>query len=251
VARQRLGQHFLTNRSILNRIAVASCPEPVETVVEIGPGRGALTERLLERAQRVVAIEIDAALAALLRRRFADEPRLEVVEGDALQTDMAGFGHAPIVGNLPYYLASAIVDRAVRLYPPRAVFLVQKEVAERLCARPGERDYGYLTVRTRTFASARVLFAVKPGAFTPPPKVESAVVVLEPRPGGSLPDDLDSFLSFAGRCFQYKRKTIRNNLAGLCGRETVDGWPEAGTRAETLSLEQLAEMYRRLSRGSE
>ncbi|MGD0497816.1 MAG: 16S rRNA (adenine(1518)-N(6)/adenine(1519)-N(6))-dimethyltransferase RsmA [Bryobacteraceae bacterium] len=246
MARPRLGQHFLIKGSILDRIAAAACPTPGEAVIEIGPGRGALTGKLLQRAARVVAVELDASLAAHLRRKFSGEPRLEVVEADVLETDLARFGRAAIAGNLPYYIASAIVEKAVRLTPPRAVFLIQKEVALRLCARPGEREYGYLTVRTAAFAGARLLFAVAPGAFRPPPQVDSAVVALEPRPTELQVDDADAFLRFVGRCFQYKRKTIRNNLAGIYGKERVDAWPEAASRAEQLSLEQFAAMYRRI-----
>jgi 16S rRNA (adenine1518-N6/adenine1519-N6)-dimethyltransferase len=247
VARQRLGQHFLIDGSILDRIAAAACPVPGEAVIEIGPGRGALTEKLLRRASRVVAVELDASLAEHLRLRFAGEPRLEVVEADVLKTDLARFGGAAISGNLPYYIASPIVENVVRLAPPRAVFLIQKEVALRLCACPGERDYGYLTVRTAAFAGARLLFEVKPGAFRPRPQVDSAVVVLEPRRHELHLGDADSFLRFVGHCFQYKRKTIRNNLAGIYGNAVVDAWPEAGLRAEQISLEQFAAMYRRLS----
>jgi 16S rRNA (adenine1518-N6/adenine1519-N6)-dimethyltransferase len=246
VPRQRLGQHFLASRAILERLAAAACPEPAGTVVEIGAGRGALTEKLLERARRVVAIERDSALAEFLRRRFSSEPRLEVVEGDVLETDLAAFVPEAVAGNLPYFIASAIVDRAVRAAPPRAVFLVQKEVARRLCASPGDPDYGFLTVRTRARAEARLLFEVKPGAFRPPPKVDSAVVALQPRRLPPPAADLESFLLFVGRCFRHKRKTIRNNLAGFYAANRVEAWPEAGLRAETLSLERLAEMYSRL-----
>jgi len=247
VARQKLGQHFLIKGSVLERIAAAACPERRDLVIEIGPGRGALTRRLLERAARVVAIEVDPVLADGLRRSFAGEPRLEIVEGDVLETDLARFGRAVIAGNLPYYIASPILEKTVRLGPPRAVFLVQKEVALRLVARPGERDYGFLTVRTALFATARLLFDVKPGAFRPPPKVDSAAVLLEPRERALSVEDREGLLRFMGRCFRQKRKTIRNNLAPIHGRDLVDSWPEAGLRAEQIPLEQFAEMYRRLA----
>jgi len=238
VARQKLGQHFLISEAILGRIAAAVCPEPQDLVIEIGPGRGALTRKLLERSARVVAIEIDPELAGRLRGEFAGDPRLEIVEADVLATDLAQWGKAPIAGNLPYYITSPIVEKVLRMRPPRAVFLVQKEVAERLTARPGSRDYGYLTVLTAAFARARMLFAVKPGAFRPPPKVESAVVLLEPREPLA---DADEFLRFAAQCFRHKRKTLRNNL----GAAVADAWPEAGLRAEQLSVEQLVDLYRR------
>jgi 16S rRNA (adenine1518-N6/adenine1519-N6)-dimethyltransferase len=248
VARQKLGQHFLVKGSILERIARAACSSPVDLVVEIGPGRGALTERLLSRAARVIAIELDPYLASHLREKFRGDKRLEVVEADVLETDLAQWGPAPIAGNLPYYITSPILEKTARLEPPRAVFLIQKEVADRLTAAPGSRDYGYLTVQTGIFADVRMLFEVKPGAFHPPPKVDSAVVLLEPRP---LPivAEKDAFLAFAGQCFRHKRKTIRNNLAEIYGKERIGSWPEAGLRAEQIPLSLLVEMFRRLPPG--
>jgi 16S rRNA (adenine1518-N6/adenine1519-N6)-dimethyltransferase len=243
VARQRLGQHFLIKGSILERIARAVCPAPQPIVIEIGPGRGALTAKLLEHAARVVAVEIDHDLAGHLRQRFAGDPRLEVVEADVLSTDMAQWGPAPIVGNLPYYITSPILERTLRLRPPRAVFLLQKEVAQRLVARPGSRDYGYLTVATGLFANPRLLCEVPPSAFRPPPKVDSAVVEFTPV-SSALPDP-EAFLEFAAQCFRHKRKTIRNNLVVVYGKD-VESWPEAALRAEQLSLPQLEEMWRRL-----
>jgi len=243
VARQRLGQHFLIQGSVLERIARAACPDPQPLVVEIGPGRGALTARLLERAARVVAIEIDHDLAAYLRRRFAADTRLEVVEADVLSIDLAQWGPAPIAGNLPYYIASPILERALRQRPPRAVFLLQKEVARRLVAQPGSRDYGYLTVATTLFATPRLLCEVRPSAFRPPPKVDSAVVQFSPC-APAMPDP-EAFLQFVAQCFRPKRKTIRNNLAVLYGKGVVEGWPEAALRAEQLSLLQLEGMWRR------
>jgi len=243
VSRQRLGQHFLIRGSVLERIARAACPEPQALVIEIGPGRGALTAKLLERAARVVAIEIDRELAAHLRTRYAADNRLEVIEADVLAVDLAQWGPAPIAGNLPYYIASPILEHALRLRPPRAVFLLQKEVARRLVAQPGSRDYGYLTVATAVFASARMLCEVPPAAFRPPPKVDSAAVVFTPRVPAMA--GAEGFLEFAAQCFRHKRKTIRNNLAVVYGRDVVENWPEAALRAEQLSLPQLEEMWRR------
>jgi 16S rRNA (adenine1518-N6/adenine1519-N6)-dimethyltransferase len=245
VSRQKLGQHFLIRGSILERIAAAACPTPADLVIEIGPGRGALTEKLLKRAARVIAVELDAFLVDHLRQKFADEPRLEVVHADVLTTDLAQWGRAPVAGNLPYYIASPILEQAVRSQAPRAVFLIQKEVAERLVAQPGTRDYGFLTVQTALYATARLLFEVKPGAFHPPPKVDSAVVLVEPhnRDWGVDPAGL---LRFVGRAFAHKRKTLRNNLAEFYGKDVVDAWPEAGLRAEQLSIEEFARMFARV-----
>ncbi len=255
MSRQRLGQHFLVKGSALDSIARAACPErePPEReplVIEIGPGRGALTERLLARADRVVAIEIDAGLVELLRAKFQGEPRLTVVEADALETDLSQWGPASIAGNLPYYAATPIIEKVLSLgvAATRAVFLVQKEVAARLAARPGSRDYGYLSVQTQLHADVERLFDVPPSAFRPPPAVDSTVVRLLPRNRAAELGIADParFLRFAGQCFRQKRKTLRNNLAGVYGKDAMDGWPEAGKRAEELTLEEFAELYRRL-----
>ena len=245
---QKLGQHFLTNAHILERIAVAVCPAGEDLVIEIGPGKGALTEKLLRRAARVVAIEIDSSLVEHLRTKFAGEPRLEIVHADILGTDLAQWGRAPIAGNLPYYITSPILDRAIRLDVPRLVFLIQKEVAERLIAQPRHREYGYLTLQTSLFADTRLLFDVAPGSFRPPPQVDSAVVLLTPHMRDLGVGDSAAFLRFLGHCFRQKRKTLRNNLAGVYGKEAIDPWPEAGLRAEQLTLEQFAEMYKRVRR---
>ena len=193
-----------------------------------------------------MAIEVDPYLVEHLRERFAAEPRLEIVHGDVLATDLAQWGRGPVVGNLPYYITSPILEKVAALDVPRAVFLIQKEVAERLVAQPGGSDYGFLTVQIALFADTRLRLEVKPAAFHPPPKVDSAVVSLEPRCRDLGIADTAAFLKFVGLCFRHKRKTIRNNLAEIYGKERVDAWPEAHLRAEQLSLDQFAEMYRRL-----
>lgn len=232
---------------MLERIAAAACPTHEPLVLEIGPGRGALTEKLLRRVDRLVAIELDPHLAAHLERKFQSEPRLEVVKGDALETNLLEWGPAVITGNLPYYAATAIIEKTVRLTLTRAVFLIQKEVAERLVARPGTRAYGFLTVATAVFAEVQLLFEVKPAAFHPAPKVDSAVVRIEPHaPAIAEPE---AFLRFAAACFRHKRKTIRNNLAEVYG-PLVGSWPEAGLRAEQIPFERLTEMYGRVAGAS-
>jgi 16S rRNA (adenine1518-N6/adenine1519-N6)-dimethyltransferase len=244
VSRQKLGQHFLIKGSALERIAAAACPTHEPLVVEIGPGGGALTEKLLRRADRVVAIELDTNLAAHLRLKYGAGGPFELIEGDALESDLAQWGPVPIAGNLPYYAATAIIEKTVRLPSPRAVFLIQKEVAERIVAEPGTRAYGLLTVATAIFARVRLLFEVKPSAFHPPPKVDSAVVRIEPHPA-AVPDP-DAFLEFAAHCFRHKRKTIRNNLAEIYGKGVVDVWPEASLRAEQIPIAGLIELWRRV-----
>jgi 16S rRNA (adenine1518-N6/adenine1519-N6)-dimethyltransferase len=193
-----------------------------------------------------VAIEVDPYLVEHLRQRFSAEPRLEVVHANVLETDLTRWGSAPIAGNLPYYITSPILEKVAALDIPRAVFLIQKEVAERLVARPGESAYGFLTVHLALFADVRLRFEVRPGAFHPPPKVDSAVISLEPRRRDLAIADREGFLKFVGLCFRHKRKTIRNNLAEIYGSERIETWPEAKLRAEQISLEQFTEMYRRL-----
>lgn len=251
MSRQRLGQHFLIKTSVLERIARAACPDPEPLVIEIGPGRGALTQRLLERSQRVIAVEIDGGLVELLREKFRDEPRLTVLNADALEMDFGQWGPAVVTGNLPYYVATPIIEKILALGSAlhRGVFLVQKEVAARLTAVPGTREYGYLSIHTQLFADVERVFDVSPSAFRPPPKVDSTLVRLRPRDRAAELDIRDTarFLAFAGLCFRQKRKTIRNNLAGAHGREMLDSWAEAGKRAEQLTIDQIADLYRRVA----
>jgi len=242
LARQKLGQHFLVSGRILERIAGAACGDHVPLVVEIGPGRGALTEKLLGHADRVAAIELDPALAEVLRRRF---PQLTLLEANALAADWSQWGAGVLTGNLPYYIATPLISRYLRHPGPLtpAVFLVQKEVAERITAQPGTRDYGYFSVECQFLARTEFLFTVPPGAFQPPPKVDSAVVRLTPKPA---PADADAFLRFASICFRQKRKTLRNNLRGH-----YDPLPELAQRAEALSVEELRALHRALSPADE
>jgi len=204
-------------------------------VLEIGPGPGALTAHLLERASRVAAIELDPQLASRLRLRFPPAAsNLEVVEGDVLETDLGRWGPCVVAGNLPYYITSPILHKVLSLGPRlvRAVFLMQKEVAARVAASPGSRDYGLLSVQCRARAAARVLFDVSPSAFRPPPAVWSSVVLFEPRPPAAGLDaaELPDFLEFAAHCFQQKRKTLRNNLRAVYPKEILDVQPESGLR---------------------
>ncbi len=211
---------------------MAACADGEPIVTEIGPGKGALTEFLLQRARHVAAVELDPELADHLAARF---PQVELIRGDALHADLGTVG--PIAGNLPYYVATPIISRVLRLGRV-GTFLIQKEVAERISAGKGSRDYGYYSVECQFFATVEYLFTVKPGCFRPPPKVDSAVIRLTPRPVREV-EDGEGFLRFVGRCFQHKRKTLRNNLG-------TGDFPEAGLRAEQLTLAQFADLYQRL-----
>lgn len=240
----RLGQHFLASARILERIAGAACPEGTQQVVEIGPGQGALTERLLAHTNRVIAIEMDPALATHLRERWPDEPRFQLYDGNALNIDWTQWGPGVLAGNLPYYVATAIISKY--LTNPgeltQAVFLIQKEVAERITATPGTREFGYLSVECQYLAKAEYLFSVPPGAFRPPPKVDSAVIRLTPRPEALCAETKD-FLDFASACFRHKRKTLRNNLAERYPKEKLEGVAALSHRAEQLSVAELLELF--------
>jgi 16S rRNA (adenine1518-N6/adenine1519-N6)-dimethyltransferase len=247
---RKLGQHFLRRRDILEQIAQAACPQIEPLVVEIGAGRGALTERLLGRTRRLIAIEVDPALADFLRRRFHAATALEIVRADVLELDLGQWGPAVIAGNIPYYITSEILERVLALLPrlKRAVLLVQREVAERIAAPAGRREYGLLSVRVQAVAEPEILFTVPASAFSPPPEVSSALVRLTPR-ATPLPDwdRLPAFLEFAARCFRYKRRTLRNNLAAWYSRSQLDALPETRLRAEQLSAEELLRLYQTLN----
>ena len=252
---RRYGQHFLARKSIVDRIAAAACGGESDLIIEIGPGRGVLTEALLQHASKVIAIEVDPVLVHYLQQKFRAEMeagRLQLIESDVLKADLASLsgGRAVIAGNLPYYITSPILERVFALQDgwTRAVFLVQLEVATRLAAGPGSRDYGYLSVLTQVHAKPEILVEVPRAAFRPPPKVDSAVVCLTPRDAAAEWNITDraAFLRFASECFRHKRKTLRNNLASAYGRERMDTVEEGRLRAEQLSIAQLADLYRRL-----
>ena len=251
--RKRFGQHFLTDPRILARIADAALLEPGDTVIEIGPGRGALTDALRARASRVVAIELDRDLAARLRARYAGDAGVSIVEGDVLALSLGEFGAAAggfvLVGNVPYYITTPILFRALEApRPKRAVFLVQREVAERIVAPPGSKTYGSLSVNVRAFAQAEMLFAVHAGAFHPAPSVESAVVRVTPLATPVAPASLETaFRTFVQDVFALRRKQMRRVVRTITGRsvEEVDALLERagvdpGSRPETLDVHQFA-----------
>ncbi len=217
--RKSLGQHFLHDARALDRIVQALELTGAETVIEIGPGRGALTERLVPLARRLILIEYDRALARMLRERYAEAPTVEVVEADVLETDLGKLAGAPyvLVGNVPYYITTPILFHALeRPRPDRAVYLVQREVAERLAAAPGSRDYGALSVNVQAVAVPELIAHVPARAFRPPPKVESAIVRLVPRPTPVIPPEREArFRTLVQQVFGMRRKQMRRIVRSL------------------------------------
>jgi 16S rRNA (adenine1518-N6/adenine1519-N6)-dimethyltransferase len=258
--RKSLGQHFLTDRRILARIADALHLEGGETVLEIGPGRGALTDILVERAGRLIAIEYDRALAELLRQRYARRSNVLIAEADVLDVSLGDLAAGPyvLVGNVPYYITTPILFHA--LAPPRAqrsVYLVQKEVADRLSAAPGTKEYGALTVNVAAVAKAETLFKVPAGAFSPPPKVESAVVRITPLATPLVSADEERpFRLLVQSAFGMRRKQMRRVLRSLYGIDAAAADAilaatgiDPEVRPETLSPAQFALLLR--SRGGQ
>ena len=256
--RKRLGQHFLTDPRILARIAAALEPSPDDTVVEIGPGRGALTTHLLDAAGRVVAVEIDRDLVAHLRVRFARRA-LTVVEGDVLDNpiaELAGIDEFLLAGNVPYYITTPILFHALRRpRPRRAVFLVQREVAERVVAAPGSDAYGALSANVQAVAEPRIAFRVAAGAFSPPPKVESAVLVVTPRDAPAVAEtEEDPFREFVIAAFGLRRKQMRRVLrtlhdfaAAAADAVLASAGVDPERRVETLSVNELVTVWRAVS----
>lgn len=254
--RKSLGQHFLTDRRILGRIADALELTGTETVVEVGPGRGALTEALLPRCGRLVVIEYDRALAALLRERYADEPKVVVIEADVLETNLseaAGGGDFLLAGNVPYYITTPILFHALEApRPRRAVYLVQREVADRIAAPPGSKTYGALSVNVQAVATVKSLFRVPPGAFQPPPKVESAVIRIEPRADPVIaPEEEKPFRRFVQDAFAMRRKQLGRVMRSIrqLGAEEAEAVVRAAgldpqARPETLSPADFARLLR-------
>ena len=218
---KKFGQHFLTDQKILTAIVDALAPTPHDTVVEVGPGRGSLTDILAERSGRVIAVEIDRALATQLRERYRDRPNVEIVEGDFLETDLTALAGRDflLIGNVPYNITTPIVFKTLEPpIPARSVFLVQREVAERMAAGAGTESYGALSVNVAAVADVEQLLTVPASAFKPPPKVESAVVRLTPRAEPLVPlESLEGFRTFVQAAFGLRRKQMVRVLRTVRG----------------------------------
>lgn len=256
----KLGQHFLVDETAQQAIVDALGDVSQHIVIEIGPGHGAITTLLAARCRRLIAIEIDAALVSELRFRFREQPQVEMVEADVLGVDFKELvpsgERAYVVGNLPYYITSPIL---MRLFAAgacgllaRALLMMQREVADRLSAAPGCREYGLLSATTQMNARVETLFNLPPAAFSPPPEVTSSVLRLEFAPRfAELGVDAVGFDQFLRNCFAQKRKTLANNLraAGYPAQAVRSAWPaeiDALARAESLGLEALAALYQSL-----
>ncbi len=263
MARQKLGQHFLQDAGWRRKIAATLPLHNGETWIEIGAGHGEMTHDLAGGSRTIIAIETDASLAARLSERVAqngDEwPKITVVHTDVLRSDLGQLagphGKLRVYGNLPYYITSPILrhlflcaDRIASIH-----IVVQLEVAARIVARPGRRDYGYLSALCQFYAQPEIVLRIPPGAFRPPPRVASALLRM------NLPGERDAlriadergFLAFLQSCFGQKRKTLRNNLRALTGDDRIQSALAAcdlrsDARAEQLSLEQFAALFENL-----
>jgi 16S rRNA (adenine1518-N6/adenine1519-N6)-dimethyltransferase len=256
----KLGQNFLVDDSARHAIVDALGDLGKRTVIEIGPGHGAITEILASRCRKLVALELDRGLAAELTFRFRDQAHVQIVEVDVLKADFRALipegESADVIGNLPYYITSDIL---LKLFAAdsaglisRAVLMMQREVADRVSAAPGVRDYGLLSATAQMNAQVDSLFTLPPSAFSPPPEVYSTVLRLHFAPRFTeLGVDSNGFNNFLKQCFAQKRKTLQNNLraAGYSAEQLIEAWPgsiPAQARAESLTLEPMAELYRSL-----
>jgi 16S rRNA (adenine1518-N6/adenine1519-N6)-dimethyltransferase len=269
----KMGQHFLASEDLAARVVETLGDISQSTVLEIGPGRGVMTSLLAKRARRLIAVELDRVLAAQLRLKFGMERNVEVIEADVLAIDFDSlFGPKPglsqpgielkpqpvkVVGNLPYYITSDILLRLFEFskYFDSIVIMVQREVADRIAAEPGGRDYGILSATAQLYARVENLFTLPPGAFVPPPKVHSSVLRLTIDPQQEkLGVAGDGFIDFLRQSFGQKRKTLWNNLklkyeGAELKRALAEARVKATARAETLSLEESAAIYRALREG--
>jgi 16S rRNA (adenine1518-N6/adenine1519-N6)-dimethyltransferase len=251
---RKYGQHFLSDTRILAAIVDALGPTEADTVVEVGAGRGSLTDILVVRSGRVVAVEIDRALAKQLAERYANRPNVQVVQGDVLETDLHAIAGSDflMIGNVPYYITTPIVFKALEPpIPRRSVFLVQREVAERMAAKAGTEAYGALSVNVAAVAKVEQVMTVPSGAFQPPPKVESAVVRLTPRdqPLVSL-EALPAFRAFVQAAFGLRRKQMQRvirTIKGLSSEDAATLLDRAGidsaARPEVLTPGQFAALF--------
>jgi 16S rRNA (adenine1518-N6/adenine1519-N6)-dimethyltransferase len=255
-ARKRFGQHFLHDRGVQERIVAALAPEPGDALVEIGPGRGALTERLAGRGRSLDVIEIDRDLAAELREKYSGDSTFELHEGDALDFDFAALStrrgaRLRVIGNLPYNISTPLLFHLAQAHESvdELIVMLQKEVIDRIAAPPGGGEYGRLTVMLAPWFETTHLFDVGPGAFTPAPKVWSAVARLKVRRESAfaLPE---AFARVVSQAFSHRRKTVRNALRSLVSAEQlVAAGIDPGVRPETLTPADFARIAAQVPTG--
>ena len=251
-ARKRFGQHFLHDRAVVRRIVDAIAPRPDDLVVEIGPGRGALTFPLLETGCELHVVEIDRDLAAALRRQAVRHPNLVVHEADALEFDLARVAPPPrrlrVTGNLPYNISTPLVFRLLAALPriTDMHLMLQREVVNRMASPPGTRQYGRLSVMVQLDCEVERILQVGSGAFSPAPRVDSAVVRLRPCPRAGLATANRARLDAIVRlCFTKRRKTLRNALRGLCDEAAIGAAGiDPRARPETLTIDEFIELTR-------
>jgi 16S rRNA (adenine1518-N6/adenine1519-N6)-dimethyltransferase len=254
-ARKRFGQNFLHDPAIIQRIVGVINPQKSDHIIEIGPGKGAITELLLERVEHLDVIEIDRDLVKLLLQSFADDKRLTIHEADALKLDFSQFTHSDlrIVGNLPYNISTPLLFHLLtyRHCIKDMLFMLQKEVVDRICAKPGNKQYGRLSIMLQIYCDVESLFIIKPGAFNPSPKVDSAIVKLTPleKPRYELHDH-KSLEIIVRESFSQRRKTLRNSLKKyIDAAEIVELGIAPEIRAENLEIAdfvKLANCYHQL-----
>jgi 16S rRNA (adenine1518-N6/adenine1519-N6)-dimethyltransferase len=250
--KKKWGQNFLRNRGAVAKIVEAIGAQADELILEIGPGEGVLTEKLVELPNELEAIEIDPDLERQLRIRFGD--RVKLRHEDAVDAPLPERAFRA-VGNLPYNVATPILRRVIaHPHCRRAVFMLQKEVADRVVAKPGSDPYGYLSLYVAMFASARAIMTLDPRSFYPPPKVRSAVVVLDPI-APPYTSDRDTLLDFISHSFRMRRKKLVNNLTGWkdAARNDIeqalrDAQIDTGVRAETLALADFDKLLQNVIR---
>ena len=244
--RRRLGQHFLHDQVVIDRIIAAAAPEPGQPFIEIGPGKGALTLPLLQRLGRLQVVELDPALAGIVAERCAGYGELRVHCTDALTFDFSRVSDSRlrVIGNLPYRISTPLIFHLLDYHHcvRDMLFMLQKEVVERLTARPGSRTYGRLSVMVQARCQVEKLFTVAAGAFSPPPRVESAVVRLVPGavPGAGI-KDVAMFSRVVRLAFNQRRKTLRNALRGLLTEQQIRNVGiEPRVRPEQLTVSDFA-----------
>lgn len=248
-AKKRLGQHFLHDPAVLRRLVGAVAPAPADRMVEIGPGRGALTRLLLEQLDRLDVVEIDRELAASLPDNVGNSEKLVVHTGDALDFDFGGLAAGPsslrVVGNLPYNISTPLLFHLLEFRDAIRDLhvMLQREVVERMTARPGGKDYGRLTVMLATAARCDALFDVGPGAFSPPPKVWSTVVRITPRVPDFAIADRARFAALVAHLFSMRRKTLGRALKGrITAAQIASADIDPMARPETLAPADFAKL---------